>query len=221
MPQLPLFPLGTVLYPGVPMPLQVFEPRYVELLRDLGRLPLAERRFGVVTLRRGNEVGADTAPELATIGTAARLTSIRSAKGGPTGIVLVIETVGETRFRLDSFAADDKPYFVGDVTWLEDLAPDGHELARAAAVARSAYETFAASVGAAAKPPDVPAQRLAYAMVETISLPVEDRQCVLDSGDPVQRLTLVTRLLRRESVLLGELHLLPTERYDFEVPGSN
>lgn len=221
MSRLPLFPLGTVLFPGAQMPLQVFEPRYVELLRDLGQRPPRERQFGVVALRRGNEVGADSAPELAAIGTAARLTSIRSATGGPAGVVLVIETVGESRFRLDSFAADETPYFVGKVTWLEDVTRDADAVARAAAEARAAYDTFLTAAGGTARPVDVPPERLAYEIVEAVALPVEDRQAVLDSSDPVVRLTLVTRLLRRESVLFGGLHLMPTERYNFGAPSQN
>ncbi len=48
MPLLPLFPLGTIAVPGGVVPLQVFEPRYVRLLADLGRLPEKDRLFGVV-----------------------------------------------------------------------------------------------------------------------------------------------------------------------------
>ena len=221
MPRLPLFPLGTVLFPGVQLPLQVFEPRYVELLRDLGRRPPPQRRFGVVALRRGNEVGADSAPELAAIGTAARLTGIRSAAGGPAGVVLVIETVGESRFRLDSFTADETPYFVGEVTWLEDDDSDADALSRAAAEASAAYDTFLTAVGGAPQAVEVPPGRLAYEIVESVALPVEDRQSVLDSSDPVQRLALVTRMLRRESVLFGGLHLMPTERSSFDPPSQN
>jgi uncharacterized protein len=221
MSRLPLFPLGTVLFPGARLPLQVFEPRYVELLRDLGQRPPGDRRFGVVALRRGNEVGADSAPELAAIGTAARLTSISTAAGGPTGVVLVIETVGESRFRLDSFAAAEKPYFVGEVTWLADAAPDADALARAAAEASAAYDAFLTAVGGTVRPVDAPLERLAYEIVEAVALPIEDRQAVLDSSDPLRRLTLVTRLLRRESVLFGGMNLMPTERYTFGTPSQN
>lgn len=221
MARLPLFPLGTVLFPGVRLPLQVFEPRYVQLLGDLAALPPAERAFGVVTLRRGNEVGADASPELATVGTAARLTSIRRAAGGPTGVVLVIETVGERRFRLDSFAADETPYFVGDVTWLEDAASDPVDLARAAARASAAYDLYRTATGGPAVPPAVPVELLAFAIAETVALPVADRQSVLDAGDPVRRLALVARLLQRETLLVGGLRLAPTERYDFGAPSAN
>ena len=109
MARLPLFPLGTVLFPGSPLPLQVFEPRYVQLLRDLAERQPRERMFGVVSLQRGNEVGADGHPVLAPTGTTARLTSIRSAQGGPTGVVLVIETVGSGSGRVSASARAQSP----------------------------------------------------------------------------------------------------------------
>ena len=55
---LPLFPLGTVLYPGLLLPLHIFEDRYRQLVRDL--LERSEpRRFGVIAIREGRETGVD------------------------------------------------------------------------------------------------------------------------------------------------------------------
>ena len=56
---IPLFPLGTVLVPGLVLPLHIFEPRYRRLLADLAERPEADRGFGVVAIREGHEVGAD------------------------------------------------------------------------------------------------------------------------------------------------------------------
>ena len=221
MARLPLFPLGTVLFPGSPLPLQVFEPRYVQLLRDLAERQPRERVFGVVSLQRGNEVGADGHPVLAPTGTTARLTSIRSAQGGPAGVVLVIETVGSDRFRLESFDATETPYYVGEVTWLEDAAADPEELAGAAAEATRAYEEYVIAVGTDDEPVAAPPARLAYHLATAATLPVADRQAVLDEGDPVRRLRLVTRLLRRESLLVGGLRFAPTERQNFAPPSQN
>jgi Lon protease-like protein len=221
MATLPLFPLGTVLFPGAPLPLQVFESRYVQLLRDLAEHAPTERVFGVVSLQRGNEVGADGHPVLAPTGTTARVTSIRSAQGGPSGIVLIIETVGSDRFRLESFDTTETPYYVGEVTWLEDAAADPDELARAAAEATRAYEEYVIAVGAEGDPTRTPPARLAYALADAATLPVQDRQAVLDEGDPVRRLRLVTRLLRREALLVGGLRLVPTDRQNFDPPSRN
>jgi Lon protease-like protein len=221
MARLPLFPLGTVLFPGSELPLQVFEPRYVQLLRDLSEQGPRERMFGVVSLQRGNEVGADGHPVLAPTGTTARLTSIRSAQGGPTGVVLIIETVGSDRFRLESFEATETPYYVGEITWLEDAAADPQELARAAAEASRAYEEYVIAVGSEDDPVSLAPARLAYELAAHAALPVADRQAVLDEGDPVRRLRLVTRLLRREALLVGGLRFAPTDRQNFAPPSRN
>ena len=72
---LPLFPLGhTVLFPGVVLPLHVFEERYRELVRTLVELPEgARRRFVVVAIRQGWEVGEDAVSALHDVGCAAEL----------------------------------------------------------------------------------------------------------------------------------------------------
>ena len=72
MAQLPLFPLGTVLVPGATLPLQLFEPRYIELLSDLvNAMDVPE--FGVVAIRQGHEVGADAVRDLHEVGCVARV----------------------------------------------------------------------------------------------------------------------------------------------------
>ncbi len=64
---LPLFPLGTVLFPGLLLPLHIFEERYRQLVRDLVRQP-EPRRFGVVAIREGRETGIDGVAALYEIG---------------------------------------------------------------------------------------------------------------------------------------------------------
>ena len=71
---LPLFPLGTVLYPGLLLPLNIFEERYRQLVRDLLDGP-EPRRFGVIAIRKGRETGVDGISALYQVGctaTAAR-----------------------------------------------------------------------------------------------------------------------------------------------------
>ena len=64
---LPLFPLGTVLFPGMQLPLQLFEPRYLQMFQDIAR---QDSRFGVVLIKEGVEVGEPAVPF--DIGTIAR-----------------------------------------------------------------------------------------------------------------------------------------------------
>lgn len=117
---IPLFPLGTPLFPGVVLPLHVFEPRYRRLVHDLLALPEeSERRFfGVVAIRQGWEVERIAPAEaLYDIGCTARLQMVRPQSDGGFRVV----TVGGERFRLrDVVVGDDPPYLQGEVEWLAD-----------------------------------------------------------------------------------------------------
>ncbi|MDB6063236.1 MAG: hypothetical protein JWM78_3339 [Verrucomicrobiaceae bacterium] len=94
--QVPLFPLGSVLFPGGRVPLQVFEPRYVDLVRNSMR---TNTEFGVVWIREGSEVVVDKQepmPRLAQIGTFARIVDWDSLAGGRLGVTIE----GSGKFRL-------------------------------------------------------------------------------------------------------------------------
>jgi uncharacterized protein len=130
---IPLFPLGTPLFPGVVLPLQVFEPRYRRLMRDLLALPEGEgRSFGVVAIRQGWEVERVAPAEaLYDVGCTARLQAVRPQPDGGFRIV----TVGADRFRLlEVVVAEDPPYLRAEVEWLaeeeaaEEAAGDSEEL---------------------------------------------------------------------------------------------
>jgi ATP-dependent Lon protease len=117
---IPLFPLGTPLFPGMVLPLHVFEPRYRRLVLDLLALPEeSDRRFfGVVAIRQGWEVEQVAPAEaLYDIGCVARLQMVRPQSDGGFRVV----TVGGDRFRLrDVVVGDDPPYLQGEVEWLAD-----------------------------------------------------------------------------------------------------
>jgi uncharacterized protein len=117
---IPLFPLGTPLFPGVVLPLHIFEPRYRRLVADLVALPeVSERRFfGVVAIRQGWEV-EQVAPARALydVGCTARLEAVQPESDGGFRIV----TVGGRRFRLlDVVVGDDPPYLQAEIEWLDD-----------------------------------------------------------------------------------------------------
>ena len=115
---IPLFPLGTPLFPGVVLPLQIFEPRYRRLMHDLLALPEAgdQRFFGVVAIRQGWEVEQVAPAEaLYDIGCTARVQAVRPQPDGGFRVV----TVGGERFRLlDLVVGDDPPYLQAQVEWL-------------------------------------------------------------------------------------------------------
>src|ERR1700733_5532794 len=92
---LPLFPLGTVLYPGLLLPLHIFEERYRQLVRDLQDGP-ETRRFGVIAIRKGRETGVDGISSLYEIGCTTTVRQIQEHDDGRFELV----TVGTQRFRL-------------------------------------------------------------------------------------------------------------------------
>jgi Lon protease-like protein len=104
--ELPLFPLGAVLFPGGRVPLQVFEPRYVDLVRRSMR---NDSEFGVVWIREGSEVvlnRQDPMPRLAQVGSFARIVDWDALPGGRLGVTIE----GRGKFRL--LSAEQQPDFL-------------------------------------------------------------------------------------------------------------
>jgi Lon protease-like protein len=130
--QIPLFPLHTVLCPGIVLPLHIFEDRYRALTRhclDTGA------PFGVVLIREGREVGDGHSLALAGVGA---LVEIREAGRYPDGRYdLLAAATG--RFAIDAVDPAREPYLVADVTPLEDEVGDE---ARAERLAASAIRRF-------------------------------------------------------------------------------
>jgi Lon protease-like protein len=109
-----MFPLGSVLLPAMPLPLRIFEPRYLKLLGDL--VASEKPEFGVVLIERGKEVGGGE--KRMSIGTIASVTEI-----GTTQEFLGLESYGSQRFRVNAWLPDD-PYPLADIEWLPDLIWD-------------------------------------------------------------------------------------------------
>lgn len=110
MMKLPMFPLGTVLVPRMPLPLYVFEDRYRALVHDC---LAGDRTFGVVLIERGHEVGGGDVRF--GIGCTARIDEAERTPDGRWGIV----ATGAERFRVDAWLPDD-PYPQAEVTVLDD-----------------------------------------------------------------------------------------------------
>ncbi len=149
---IPLFPLGSPLFPGVVLPLQIFEPRYRRLVADLVARPEGSgpRSFGVVAIRQGWEVERVAPTEaLFDVGCTAVVRAVTPQADG--GYRLV--TVGGDRFRLlDVVVGDDPPYLQAEVEWLgeeeaaEEAAGDAEGLASPTGSPTRAEEDLAASV---------------------------------------------------------------------------
>ncbi len=227
--RLPLFPLNTVLYPGLVMPLNVFEERYRRLVADLLDGPEDRpRRFGVLAIKDGREV----APVRPDEGPAGPLDGLGTATGDPLealhhiGCVADVTSVqpqpdgryellvtGTTRFRLRSVEVGG-PYLVGEAEAIEERPGEGSG-ALAAEVER-AFRTYqqrlagareASTVGRQELPDDP--QVLSYLVAAAAVLEVPLKQRLLASPDNAQRLRAELELLRRESAVLGWLPSLP------------
>jgi hypothetical protein len=109
-----MFPLGSVLLPSMPLPLRIFEPRYLKLLGDL--VASENPEFGVVLIERGPEVGGGE--KRMNLGTIAKVTNI-----GTTEEFYGLESYGSTRFRVNAWLPDD-PYPIADIDFLPDLIWD-------------------------------------------------------------------------------------------------
>ena len=125
MTEIPLFPLRSVLCPGVALPLHIFEERY-RLMID--RCIERGEPFGVVLIRDGGEVGP-LSGEFATIGTTA---TIRRAGKYPDGRLDIL-TVGQQRFRLESVDSVSQPYLIGRVEFLAEPTGPAEEAREQAA----------------------------------------------------------------------------------------
>src|ERR1700677_5256636 len=109
---LPLFPLGAVLYPGMLLPLHIFEEVSRQLVQDLLERP-EPRRFGVIAIRKGRETGIDGVQSLYEIGCTATLRRVERHEDGRFNVI----TVGTQRFKLLRLY-DTRPYFQGEIQLL-------------------------------------------------------------------------------------------------------
>jgi uncharacterized protein len=208
--QLPMFPLNTVLFPGVTMPLHVFEDRYRALVHHLLTIhDRSERLFGVVAIREGYEVGSHGSRSVHRIGCVAQMTSVEPYEDGR----FDIEVVGRSRFRLDAMDTSG-PYLVGQVTHL----PDDPRKEGTAEEAARALETFAAyrarlselrgaDVLDGALPRDP--TYLSYTLAATCLLTLRERQALLEADSARERLIMLRMSLREEMRAMRAIPSLP------------
>ncbi len=227
--RLPLFPLGTVLFPGLVLPLHIFEPRYRTLVRDLMNLPADQsREFGVVAIKGGWEVPA-TGPGGLTAGGSLTLyevgctAEIRQVTEHPDGRFDLV-TVGRRRFRTKNLVDDPAPYLMGEVEMLGE--PTGDELLaeRLSTVVLDLFQRYITLMRQ--QTPDVGEQLpdrpsvLSYLVAASAALSLEDRQRLLAAEDTVRRLRTERTLLRREVTLLSRLRAVPAPLGDLTAPAS-
>ena len=183
--ELPLFPLQTVLFPRAPLPLRIFEARYLEMVRECSRTGSG---FGVVLL----EPAADGRPaHHASIGTEALIEDFSTLEDG----LLGIQARGGRRFRIHRTTARDNGLLMGQVEWLaaEPVRPVGPEYA----ALDTLYREIVVQVGHA-ELPEVDADdagQLGMALASILPLDTARAQELLAVTDPVERLRALCWLL--------------------------
>ena len=203
---LPLFPLGSVLFPGMLLPLHIFEPRYRLMVQ---RSLQTDAPFGIVLIKTGVEVGGPAEPHR--IGTTARVVGTTPLPGGRSFII----ARGERRFEIDRVDADREPYLVADVRYLEEDAgtrPDVESLADRAAYVYGQYLTGVLAMSAEGHV-DLPLGELregspsdvSYRIAGGLGIDATERQRLLETSDTGLRLESTLHLLERENTLLKEL----------------
>jgi uncharacterized protein len=177
---LPLFPLHTVLFPGGPLNLRIFEPRYVDMV---GRCMRDGNPFGVVMIREGGEVGP--VAEMADIGTCARIVDFATLPDGLLGLTCL----GGRTFRVCSRWTQRDGLHLAQVELLPEEAPQpvpGEHRPLEQALRRVVAE--APERYAAVTPRWQDASWLSYRLAEISPLPGPQRLELLRLTDPLERL---------------------------------
>ena len=188
--RLALFPLHTVLFPGGPLPLRIFETRYTDMVRRCMR---EQQPFGVVLIQEGDEAGP--VATTATIGCSARIADFYTMQDG----LLGISCVGDRKFLVESVRREPDGLNVGDVVWLapepqlalpEEYAQFGDTVRRALAELEDHYQHVEKKFDDAAW--------IGARLTELLPIALNDKQALLELDDPVARLDALLSLVPRE-----------------------
>lgn len=191
--ELPLFPLNTVLFPRGPLPLRIFEPRYVDMVRRCMR---EESCFGVVLLQGGGETGPVSG--VASVGTSARIVDFNLLKDGLLGITCR----GERRFRVRRVWRQDDGLNMSEVEWIDPtgagtpavaVPPEHRHLAE---LLRRVLPELG-EVYAGVEPRFEDAAWVGARLVEILPVGLADKQAFLEMDDPLERLAVLSPLIRR------------------------
>ncbi len=207
---MPMFPLNTVLFPGVTMPLHVFEDRYRALVHHLLAIPERTNRvFGVVAIREGYEVGSHGAQSVHRVGCLAQMTTVEPHPDGR----FDIEIVGRQRLRLDSMDTSGS-YLVGEVVLLDD-EPEAVDPDNEAARTMALFEAYRAQLselrGAEVLDGIFPRDPvyLSYSLAATCLLTLRERQALLETDSARERLIMLRLSLREEMRAMRAVPSLP------------
>jgi Lon protease-like protein len=188
---MPLFPLNTVLFPGGPLPLRIFEPRYVDMVRHCMRQRCP---FGVLSIRTGVEVGAGGASEASEVGTTARIVDFDAMPDGLLGITCV----GERKFTVTKRWQQADGLHLGDI---ELIAPEAvielpFEFQHLGELLRKVLPELG-DLYAGIPKQFTDATWVGYRLAEILPISLSDKQYCLELDDPIARLERLNPLIRR------------------------
>lgn len=205
----PLFPLNAVIFPGVTLPLQIFEQRYRDMVAHLTAIPdPAQRVFAIVAIREGYEVGSHEARSLYRVGTLMQVTAADQHADGRYSL----ECVGRSRIRVEGIDPDGA-FVIADIAELTEAA-DGDAAAQAARTL-GAFETYWSTLSEIQGVEIVPGQMprdpelLSYALAATAVLSLRQRQTLLEATATSQRLQLLRAMLWQEIEAMRTVPSLP------------
>jgi uncharacterized protein len=184
-PSIALFPLNIVLFPGGPLPLRIFETRYMDMVRSCMR---QDQRFGVALIRDGSEVGP---AETFDVGTMAKIVDFHQLSDGFLGL----SCVGERRFRITSRSRQADGLNRAQIELINEEArtpvPERH--AHLAELLRTVLpELGEVYAGMELKLED--AAWVGFRLAEILPIPAAEKQFCLELQDPIQRLDLLSPL---------------------------
>jgi Lon protease-like protein len=184
--EIPLFPLKTVLFPGGPLPLRIFESRYVDMVKRCLR---EQQGFGVVLIREGEETGA---AEFHDVGTLARVVDFHAMPDGLLGLT----TVGERRFRVRSHTRQRDGLNVGQVSFFEAERPEplAVEHRALAELLEKLWPEMGATYAGIDRHLD-DARWVGYRLAEILPLTPQSRQFCLELESASERLRLLQDVL--------------------------
>lgn len=192
---LPLFPLPLVLFPGVPLPLHIFEPRYRQMLKDIRA---KDNLFGL-SFFDAEESGRDV-PPAGHLGCVAEVTEVQQLPDGRSNVL----TLGLIRYRVEAYVERDDPYLVAEVSYFEDEAEDVDLLARRVKETSSMFMRIARAVRTinddrAGLPelPEAEPERLSFLIAAAMELSNEVKLELLELRSTAERLERLRDLLAR------------------------
>jgi Lon protease-like protein len=184
---IPLFPLHTVLFPGGPLPLRIFETRYTDMVRRCMR---EQQPFGVVLIEEGDEAGE--VATTATVGCSARIVDFFKLKDG----LLGISCIGDRKFRVRRVWREHDGLNMAQIDWLPEEAalplPEDYSILRE--TVRRALEDLSAQYSHVERKLD-DAAWVGARLAELLPLALGDKQGLLELDDPLERLSTLMELV--------------------------